>query len=668
MKRKALYVLAASALLLTSGCNPTVNDPDISFSSVETITFSVSFPSSQVGYSIVGENSVKQGEDYSFYVSVKDGYDSSKMVVSANGAALSSTDGNYLVSNVQSNLAIEVSGVFAVPSLELSQSCYRFYLGHIEDSSKEKAYFLNGVKGSYGGVACEVDVDISKIDFASTGTYEIVYTLVGHSEVSKKAKVTVLPNPDSISDVTIDISSIYEHEVVPESIFGEANVDFTLSCGDHTLTSDEVYASQSLGGNFLSKEYLKTLSLGEHEFKIYFDTDVSFPFKVTLVDDLGPSYSFPVSDEELCFTLGSVTLPEVAVGENSIQNISSSYKLGDEAKTKDEILNAMNASTGDYSYTVSALYNGATVGSKKYSIHVRDVEIPFVFSSTGSSAATKNYSKEGDIVLNFDSSDDTNVALSQSYIQAHNTANKKYVLIAFRILSTEGSPSMWYRDPEVCFDASGNYVSVEQNDKYNGASIGAVGSLSYATFALNGDTFENDVWIMRNFHGSVKIASIAFCDLGYVDPIIDAEQTRGKLANITSSFDTIWNYFHCGAHGTGGGASMAGDCVDIQPNFKTDMEKVGYTGARLTLKFDADSNVKKVECWEYDTTNHLSSCDAAVSNDEATVDLPLSVYDSREGSANLRLVFNTSETSGSTYTGSGYVSLSNFYLSSIVFY
>lgn len=671
MKRKALYVLATSALLLASACSNGIFDPDISISVEEETTYSVSFPSSQVGYSIVGEKSAKKGGDYSFFISIKEGYDSSKMVVSSNGVALSSSSFTYVVPNVQSDLTIEVSGVLAKSSLELAQSCYRFYLGHIADSAKEKAYFLEGARGIYDGASCAVDVDISNVDFATVGTYEIVYTLVGHSEISKRAKVVVLENPDKLDDVTIDIASIYEQEIVKESIYGEANIDFTLTNGDYELTADDVFTSQTYGGNFLSKDYLKTLSLGDYDFKISFDAALSFSFKVSIVDVKGANYRFPVTEEELCFTKGSLTLPDVESGADSIQEISTSYALGGESKSKEEIISAINETVGDYSYTVSALYKGAPAGSKTYTIHIRDASIPFSFSSTGSSLASKNYANDGNIVLNFDSNDDTNVSLDRSYIQEHNTENKKYVFIAFRTLSKSGNPSMWYRDPAVCYDEAGNYVPLEKNAKYNGADIGAVGSLNYATFAINGDVFENDVWIMRAFHGSIEIMSISFCDLGYVDPIVDIETTRSRLDNITSSFGNIWNYFKVGAQGASGGTSLAGNCLPVGDTFKNDLEKVGYKGARLTLKLPADTNIKKVECWEYSTANHFSDFDVLVDeNSQVVLDLPVSAFALRGGNNNnLWFVFNKTTESGSSYENrSIYVDCNDFFLTAVSFY
>ena len=669
MKRKALYVLATSALLLSSACSSGINDPDISISTNEVTTYSVTMPKSQAGYSIVGEKSVKQGQDYSFYVSIKEGYDASKMVVSANGNALTSSSYTYVVSNVQTDLNIEVSGIVAEPSLELSKSCYRFYLGKIKDSAKEKAYFLEGVKGSYDGASCEVDVDISKIDFSTEGTYEIVYTLVGHADIYKRAKVIVLPAPEQIDDVSIDIASIYDQQIADESLYGEANLDFTLFNGDYELTSEDVFTSQSYGGNFLSKDYLKTLSLGDYDFKISFDVEFYFSFKVSIVDLKGPNYRFSSSEDELCFTTGSLSLPDVESGQNSIQEITSAYSLGGETKSKEDIVSAINETIGDYTYTVSAIYKGAVAGTKTYSIHIRDASIPYTFSSTGSSAASKNYGSDGNVVLNFDSSDDTNVSLDKSYIQEHNTENKKYVFIAFKVLSTSGSPSMWYRDPEVCFDTNGNYVPLEKNNKYNGAHIGAPGSLTYATFALNGDTFENDVWIMRSFHGSVEIIAVSFWDLGYVDPIIEIEGTKSKLNELTSSFGNIWNYFHVAAVGKSGEPALKGNCLDVQPSFKTDMEKAGYKGAKLTLKFPSNTNIKKVECWELDTANHFSDSDGLVDeNCQVTVDLPLSTFASRTADRNLWFVFNTSTTSGASHRDGTYTECNDFFLTAVSFY
>ena len=63
------------------------------------------------GYTITGEKTVKNGEDYTFTVTVTEGYDAAMMVVKVNDAEVTAVDGKYTVEKVSSDLTITVSGV-----------------------------------------------------------------------------------------------------------------------------------------------------------------------------------------------------------------------------------------------------------------------------------------------------------------------------------------------------------------------------------------------------------------------------------------------------------------------------------------------------------------------------------------------------------------------------
>lgn len=63
------------------------------------------------GYTVTGEKTVKDGEDYTFTVTVAEGYDGSNMVVKVNGEEVKPVDGVYTVEKVTSNLTITVEGV-----------------------------------------------------------------------------------------------------------------------------------------------------------------------------------------------------------------------------------------------------------------------------------------------------------------------------------------------------------------------------------------------------------------------------------------------------------------------------------------------------------------------------------------------------------------------------
>lgn len=73
-------------------------------------TFSVTIPSGE-GYTVVGEATVKEGENYSFSVNIAEGYNSANMVVKVNGNTVTKTGNVFIVNSVSGNLVITVTGV-----------------------------------------------------------------------------------------------------------------------------------------------------------------------------------------------------------------------------------------------------------------------------------------------------------------------------------------------------------------------------------------------------------------------------------------------------------------------------------------------------------------------------------------------------------------------------
>ena len=76
----------------------------------EIADYTVTIPTGE-GYTITGEKTVKNGEDYTFTVTVTEGYDAANMVVKVNDAEVTAVDGIYTVEKVSSDLTITVSGV-----------------------------------------------------------------------------------------------------------------------------------------------------------------------------------------------------------------------------------------------------------------------------------------------------------------------------------------------------------------------------------------------------------------------------------------------------------------------------------------------------------------------------------------------------------------------------
>ena len=78
--------------------------------SAEISDHTVTIPTGE-GYTVTGEKTVKNGEDYTFTVTVTEGYDAANMVVKVNDTEVTAVDGKYTVEKVSSDLTITVSGV-----------------------------------------------------------------------------------------------------------------------------------------------------------------------------------------------------------------------------------------------------------------------------------------------------------------------------------------------------------------------------------------------------------------------------------------------------------------------------------------------------------------------------------------------------------------------------
>ena len=73
-------------------------------------SYTVTIPES-AAYTVSGENVAHGGKDYTFTVTVTEGYDGTNMVVKVNGEEVKPVDGVYTIKNVSSNLEITVKGV-----------------------------------------------------------------------------------------------------------------------------------------------------------------------------------------------------------------------------------------------------------------------------------------------------------------------------------------------------------------------------------------------------------------------------------------------------------------------------------------------------------------------------------------------------------------------------
>lgn len=102
-KRTWLAILTSASLLPLASCGGEISSSEN--------YFNVTLNNGE-GYTLVGENSVKEGGTYSFSVTLLEGYEtSSTFTVSVNGETLSSDDLTYNVENVSGDLTVTVTGV-----------------------------------------------------------------------------------------------------------------------------------------------------------------------------------------------------------------------------------------------------------------------------------------------------------------------------------------------------------------------------------------------------------------------------------------------------------------------------------------------------------------------------------------------------------------------------
>lgn len=81
------------------------------FSLAEGVSYSVTMPENPVGFTVIGNEKVYEGDDYSFSVNVSEGYDGSDMAVMVNGEIVDAVNGVFTVENVCEALEILVIGV-----------------------------------------------------------------------------------------------------------------------------------------------------------------------------------------------------------------------------------------------------------------------------------------------------------------------------------------------------------------------------------------------------------------------------------------------------------------------------------------------------------------------------------------------------------------------------
>ena len=92
------------------------------------------------GYALTGEATAEDGKDYTFTVTVSEGYDAANMVVKVNGEEVTAVDGIYTVEKVSSDLTITVEGVTEAVQETAGLSVLKF--GDTSTESKAQMFQL----------------------------------------------------------------------------------------------------------------------------------------------------------------------------------------------------------------------------------------------------------------------------------------------------------------------------------------------------------------------------------------------------------------------------------------------------------------------------------------------------------------------------------------------
>lgn len=458
------------------------------------------------GFIFNGQENVEEGENYYFSIYVLEEYNQSNYSVYVNGEVVEGNNDLYTINDVDKDLYIYVYGLVKNPSIYLPVTSFSFYLDEYQSEYGQKQYYLNGVYGTYQGKSAAVEVNLDEVNFSYPGIYGITYYLVYHPEINKKVSLAILDTPKQMDDVEIDVGNIYSAEVIKYETYGEPHLEYELYDEGTLLTHEDVSYNSVKKGNYFTKEYLKSASKGIHNFTAKFSKNISFDFKVNIIDELEPQIIYTVEKEEFTYTNDEVvSIPSVSLSDYSAQDIEFVYYLnGNEINYS----NISISDIGDYQIKISIKKDGTLIPSydKTFLIHVRDSYIPFIFGSSGGGSANKGYNDSGNQIFNFNyPSGDTNLLMDSEYIKNYNTDNSTHVLLTLKTISVleSKSPSLWFKKSVI---ADGNYFGVSLSK-----TIGK--TYKFIVPLVGDDTNMNlDPVIFRNCVGQFEIKDYHFMD------------------------------------------------------------------------------------------------------------------------------------------------------------
>lgn len=472
-------------------------------------TFSVFFVGD--GYEASGEPTVTYGSNYVFTLGIADGYDKTvtPVVKADDNVLVGEKDGNdyiYTIENVTSDVTVTVSGLVKLPGqLVVPSDAFNIEIARLTAEQRNQGYYLQGVSGSYNGVKCDVNVDLSAVVWNTAGSYKITYSLEGHADVTKIATLNLFGTftvPDlaiDLSDVTTAVSCLDGYQYVDRDLYMVNGETQTLLTPKQFVAEQIVVDGKKVYRSHFSTDYLLSLKSGSYNFRLvdYVTCNVG-EFTVTLTDDAAPAYDFDAEDMYVYVVGDSFDFVKATRHANSAQPIVVKYFLMDENGVETDCTDGYDLpdKAGVYTWTVKYFRS-----ENELTEYTRSVKYLLV-DNYGWSGVTVSASKDGNIVLSTVDNDtnqytDKNAIISADYIRKNNNVNGNYMVLTFKVTDYTSSGK---------FDA-GIWSLKGANNDYMGITLNTVGVTCKVLRMLSGGAVD---FIIRDFTGSIEITDVEF--------------------------------------------------------------------------------------------------------------------------------------------------------------
>ena len=331
----------------------------------EIADYTVTIPTGE-GYTITGEKTVKNGEDYTFTVTVTEGYDAANMVVKVNDTEVTAVDGKYTVEKVSSDLTITVSGV------------KKQVAGHAVTLTPGEGYTLTGEATAEDGKDYTFTVTVSegydaanmvvKVNDAEVTAVDGKYTV---EKVSSDLTITV----SGVKKIIIGLSTLRfgSTDSIRSAKYFDMTPSFDPAVKEYTLlvpdSTNAVYAWATRGADLSTKASIKATwtsmstgeasnttlisgsSTGKNLSGFNIASAESNTLTITVTDD-GSTDVYTVKTVRIAPSLTKLALDGVKVNET----FSATKKTYTAMTTKDSVTVLATPRGEDYTVT----YNGET--------------------------------------------------------------------------------------------------------------------------------------------------------------------------------------------------------------------------------------------------------------------------------------------------------------------